>query len=54
MLLNGNLILRTDSFNFTHWKQYPPGIERVYSLCDGTILRDGTFSEVRQRARTWA
>ena len=26
-----NLILKTDSYKVTHWKQYPPGSEYVYS-----------------------
>mmetsp|Transcript_21898 Transcript_21898/g.38752 ORF Transcript_21898/g.38752 Transcript_21898/m.38752 type:complete len:547 (+) Transcript_21898:125-1765(+) len=26
-----NLVLATDSYKFSHWKQYPPGTEYVYS-----------------------
>jgi len=26
-----NLLLMTDSYKVTHWKQYPPGTEKVYS-----------------------
>jgi nicotinamide phosphoribosyltransferase len=29
--LNDNLILRTDSYKLTHWKQYPANTESVYS-----------------------
>ncbi len=29
--MNKNLILQTDSYKVTHWKQYPPGSEYVYS-----------------------
>ncbi|MGZ4870818.1 MAG: nicotinamide phosphoribosyltransferase domain-containing protein, partial [Candidatus Angelobacter sp.] len=25
-----NLVLQTDSYKFTHWKQYPPGTQYVY------------------------
>ncbi|MCE5269609.1 MAG: nicotinate phosphoribosyltransferase [Planctomycetaceae bacterium] len=38
-----NLILRTDSYKFTHWKQYPPGTERVYSYFES---RGGQWSDV--------
>lgn len=43
MLNPGNLILRTDSYKFTHWKQYPPGTERVYSYFES---RGGKWAEV--------
>jgi nicotinamide phosphoribosyltransferase len=26
-----SVILKTDSYKLTHWKQYPPGTQRVYS-----------------------
>lgn len=29
--MSENLILKTDSYKVTHWKQYPPGAEHVYS-----------------------
>jgi len=29
-----NLLLMTDSYKFTHWRQYPPGTERVYSYIE--------------------
>ena len=29
--MDDNLILMTDSYKVTHWKQYPPGTEYVYS-----------------------
>jgi nicotinamide phosphoribosyltransferase len=38
-----NLILRTDSYKFTHWKQYPPGTQRVYSYFES---RGGKWPEV--------
>ena len=31
MEMSDNLILMTDSYKVTHWKQYPPGTEYVYS-----------------------
>ena len=39
----GNIILRTDSYKFTHWQQYPPGTERVYSYFES---RGGQWQEV--------
>ena len=39
----GNLILRTDSYKFTHWKQYPPGTQRVYSYFES---RGGKWHDV--------
>jgi nicotinamide phosphoribosyltransferase len=38
-----NLILLTDSYKFTHWKQYPPGTEIVHSFFES---RGGRFPEV--------
>lgn len=35
-----NLILRTDSYKVSHWKQYPPGTTRVYSYFES---RGGEF-----------
>jgi len=35
-----NLVLQTDSYKFTHWKQYPPGTEYVYSYLES---RGGMF-----------
>lgn len=29
--MDKNIILKTDSYKFSHWKQYPPGITREYS-----------------------
>jgi nicotinamide phosphoribosyltransferase len=37
-----NLILSTDSYKFTHWKQYPPGTETVYSYFES---RGGQFPQ---------
>jgi len=35
-----NFLLRTDSYKFTHWKQYPPGTTRIYSYLES---RGGMF-----------
>jgi nicotinamide phosphoribosyltransferase len=43
MRTTGNLLLRTDSYKFTHWKQYPPRTEQVYSYFES---RGGKWSEV--------
>src|SRR5438445_10920985 len=40
--LSRNLVLQTDSYKFTHWKQYPPGPEYVYSYLES---RGGMFSQ---------
>jgi nicotinamide phosphoribosyltransferase len=37
-----NLILKTDSYKFTHWRQYPPGTEFVYSYLES---RGGMFGQ---------
>lgn len=37
-----NLLLLTDSYKPTHWKQYPPGTETVYSYFES---RGGAFEE---------
>jgi nicotinamide phosphoribosyltransferase len=37
-----NLVLQTDSYKFTHWKQYPPGTEYVYSYLES---RGGMFAQ---------
>src|SRR6476469_2352670 len=39
-ILSRNLVLQTDSYKFTHWKQYPPGTEYVYSYLES---RGGMF-----------
>jgi nicotinamide phosphoribosyltransferase len=36
-----NFLLRTDSYKFTHWKQYPPRTTRIYSYLES---RGGMFS----------
>lgn len=35
-----NIILNTDSYKFSHWRQYPPGTEYVYSYIES---RGGEF-----------
>src|SRR5579859_2938578 len=40
--LSRNLVLQTDSYKFTHWKQYPPGTEYVYSYLES---RGGMFHQ---------
>src|SRR5262245_4996664 len=35
-----NLLLMTDSYKLTHWRQYPPGTEHVYSYFES---RGGKF-----------
>src|ERR1044071_8995403 len=37
-----NIVLQTDSYKFTHWKQYPPGTEYVYSYLES---RGGMFPQ---------
>jgi nicotinamide phosphoribosyltransferase len=37
-----NLVLQTDSYKFTHWKQYPPGTQFVYSYLES---RGGMFAQ---------
>lgn len=40
-----NLLLQTDSYKLTHWKQYPKGTEHVYSYLEsrGGMFRDSVF-----------
>ncbi len=38
-----NIILLTDSYKISHWKQYPPGIETVYSYFES---RGGKWQDV--------
>ena len=38
-----NILLMTDSYKVTHWKQYPPGTEAVYSYFES---RGGRFGSV--------
>ena len=39
--LGRNLLLRTDSYKVSHWKQYPPGTQTVFSYIES---RGGSFS----------
>ena len=39
--LGSNLLLRTDSYKVSHWMQYPPGTQTVFSYIES---RGGTFS----------
>jgi nicotinamide phosphoribosyltransferase len=41
--MHDNLLLKTDSYKFSHWNQYPPGIELVYSYFES---RGGKFEEI--------
>jgi len=41
--ISGNLILLTDSYKVSHYRQYPPGTERVYSYFES---RGGRFDTV--------
>lgn len=34
MDFNSNLLLMTDSYKMTHWKQYPPGTQHIYSYLE--------------------
>ena len=43
MSWDANLLLLTDSYKVTHWRQYPPGTESVYSYFES---RGGDFDEV--------
>lgn len=41
-----NIITATDSYKFTHWKQYPPGTEKVYSYFEarhGDAVENGVI-----------
>merc|ERR1719453_967321 len=38
-----NILLLTDSYKTSHWKQYPPGTEYVYSYFES---RGGKFDEI--------
>lgn len=40
--MKNNLLRRSDSYKFTHWKQYPPGTQTVYSYLES---RGGQFKE---------
>lgn len=42
-LLDDNLILMTDSYKFTHWRQYPPRTENIYSYFES---RGGDWHDV--------
>jgi nicotinamide phosphoribosyltransferase len=42
-LISNNIIMLTDSYKISHWKQYPPGTEIVYSYFES---RGGKFPEV--------
>ncbi|MCG8475084.1 MAG: nicotinate phosphoribosyltransferase, partial [Cytophagales bacterium] len=40
MFFSDNLLLKTDSYKVTHWKQYPPKTQKVYSYLES---RGGKF-----------
>lgn len=39
-----NLIIATDSYKVTHYRQYPPGTTAMFSYIES---RGGTYSETR-------
>ena len=43
--LGRNLLLRTDSYKVSHWKQYPPGTQTVFSYIEsrGGVFGHGVF-----------
>jgi nicotinamide phosphoribosyltransferase len=41
--MNKNILLLTDSYKLTHWRQYPQGTEEVYSYFES---RGGAYDEV--------
>lgn len=43
MHFDANILLLTDSYKATHWKQYPSGTEQIYSYFES---RGGRFDEV--------
>ena len=43
---NDNIILATDSYKFSHWKQYPPGTEYVYSYFESRGCERKEWNEV--------
>lgn len=38
-----NFLYKTDSYKVTHWKQYPPGSEHVYSYLESRVGIDSLF-----------
>lgn len=38
-----NFLYKTDSYKVTHWKQYPPGSEHVYSYLESRVGTDSLF-----------
>lgn len=43
--MHHNLLLLTDSYKCTHWKQYPPKTEKVYSYLEARPKNDNNFSK---------
>ena len=43
MIEPNNICLLTDSYKLSHWLQYPPGTERIYSYFES---RGGEFDEL--------
>ncbi|XP_028855317.1 nicotinamide phosphoribosyltransferase 2 [Denticeps clupeoides] len=41
-----NFLLATDSYKITHYKQYPPNVNRVYSYFECRRRKDAQFNEV--------
>uniref|UniRef100_A0A0E9WQC0 Nicotinamide phosphoribosyltransferase N-terminal domain-containing protein n=1 Tax=Anguilla anguilla TaxID=7936 RepID=A0A0E9WQC0_ANGAN len=41
-----NFLLATDSYKTTHYKQYPPNVNKVYSYFECRRRKEGQFNEV--------
>src|SRR5689334_2156476 len=55
MELSMNFLLRTDSYKFTHWKQYPPKTTRIYSYLEsrGGMFPNTVFFGLQYYLRTY-
>jgi len=50
-----NFLLRTDSYKFTHWKQYPPNTTGIYSYLEsrGGMLPNTVFFGLQYYLKTY-
>lgn len=50
-----NFLLRTDSYKFTHWKQYPPDTQHIYSYFEsrGGMFPNTVFFGLQYYLRTY-